>query len=166
MNLRQVFLYDAREGTPSTNFYKNLVPGYTVTLTMKWRLIRRRKRRRTSVTLHYLKHKEEARTLIHQKLSEWNASGTFVYNRVSVRNTKRSWGSCTSLKNLNFSYKLLFLPPHLQDYIVVHELCHLKELNHKESFWTLVAEYIPSYKSCILELKRIEKEMHTDNLHV
>jgi predicted metal-dependent hydrolase len=124
---------------------------------MKWRIVRRRRKRRTSVTKHYLEHKEAARKLVHEKLEYWNQFYGFAYNRVAIRNTRRCWGSCTSLKNLNFSYKLLFLPPHLQDYIIVHELCHLKELHHKESFWALLAEQIPAYEASITELKHLEK---------
>lgn len=123
--------------------------------------MRRRKRRRSSVTEHYLKHKEAARKVVLERLVFWNQFYNLSYNRVSIRNTRRSWGSCTSLKNLNFSYRLLFLPPHLQDYIIVHELCHLGQLNHSALFWDLVAQQIPEYKECKLELKRVEHGMHT-----
>jgi predicted metal-dependent hydrolase len=127
---------------------------------MRWRLkrIRVRRKRRTSVTVHYLQHKELARALVHKKLREWNRVYGFSYKRVAIRNTTRSWGSCTSLKNLNFSYKILFLPPHLQDYIIVHELCHLQELNHGPNFWHLVGEQVPNYVACKAELATLEKK--------
>ena len=123
---------------------------------MKWiRKIRRK--RRSSVTLHYLQYKEQTRKVIHEKLQYWNQFYNLEYKRVAIRNQRRSWGSCTSLKNLNFSYRILFLPPLLQDYIVVHELCHLQELNHSQSFWQLVSQQIPEYKTCIAQLRAIEK---------
>ncbi len=124
---------------------------------MGWRFVRRRRKRRSSVTKHYLAHKEEARILVHERLAYWNQFYNFTYKRVAIRNTRRCWGSCTSLKNLNFSYKLLFLPPRLCDYIIVHELCHLQELNHKESFWALVAKELPDYEERIAELKHMER---------
>lgn len=93
------------------------------------------------------------------KIAYWNAQYGFTYNRIAIRNTRNCWGSCTSLKNLNFSYKILFLPEHLQDYIIVHELCHLQELNHKAEFWLLVAQTIPEYKECIKELKQSERDL-------
>jgi predicted metal-dependent hydrolase len=124
---------------------------------LRWRLVRKRRRRRSSVTQHYLAHKEEARALVHAKLAEWNAYYGFTYKRVAIRNQRRSWGSCTSLKNLNFSYKILFLPTPLQDYLIVHELCHLAELNHGKKFWELVAQQIPDYKERMSELKHLEK---------
>lgn len=118
---------------------------------------RKRRKRATSVTKHYTEHKEAARALVVERLQQYNQHYNFTWNRVAIRNTKRSWGSCSSLKNLNFSYKLLFLPEDLCDYIVVHELCHLQELNHGPRFWLLVAETIPDYKERIQKLKQIER---------
>ncbi|MCA9366478.1 M48 family metallopeptidase [Candidatus Kaiserbacteria bacterium] len=115
-----------------------------------------RKRRRSSVTKHYLEYKEAARTLVHDRLQYFNEHYGLRYNRVAIRNQRRCWGSCTSLGNLNFSYKLLFLPPHLQDYIIVHELCHLRELNHGDAFWSLVAETIPDHEERRVHLRTIE----------
>lgn len=122
-----------------------------------WRFkIVRRRSRTTSVTKHYLDHKEAARKLIHARLEYFNTHYNLIYKRVALRNQRRSWGSCTSLGNLNFSYKILFLPPELVDYIVVHELCHLKELNHSQRFWDLVAETIPNYKERKNALKKYD----------
>jgi predicted metal-dependent hydrolase len=123
---------------------------------MKWRL-RRVRKPSAAATKHFLEHKEKTRALVHQKLEQWNQHKTFTYRRVAIRNTKRTWGSCTSLKNLNFNYRIIFLPSHLQDYIIVHELCHLHELNHSLRFWSLLATYIPNYKACMAELRMIEK---------
>jgi predicted metal-dependent hydrolase len=129
----------------------------TIYSTMVWKLVRRRRRRASSVTKHYFEFKEDARAVVMAKLVYWNQFYNLTYKRVAIRNTRRSWGSCTSLKNLNFSYRLLFLPEPLQDYIIVHELCHLQELHHKESFWLLVAQQIPDYTERIKELKTLEK---------
>ena len=125
-----------------------------------WRLPKRRVRRikrATTVTKHYSEHKEQARTLVHDRLVHFNQHYNLPYNRVSIKNQRRCWGSCSSLKNLNFNYKILFLPPHLRDYIIVHELCHLAELNHGRQFWSLVAEQVPEYQKCVAELKVIDK---------
>lgn len=117
---------------------------------------RKRRKRGSSITKHYLEHKEAARKLVLERLAYFNQFYEFEYKRVAIRNQKRCWGSCTSLKNLNFSYKLLFLPEHLCDYIIVHELCHLQELNHGRNFWLLVEKHIPEYKEHIKELRHIE----------
>jgi predicted metal-dependent hydrolase len=121
------------------------------------RIVTQSRKKRPSI--HYRTHKEAARALVHAKLTYWNSFYHFSYNTVAIRNTKRNWGSCTSLRNLNFNYKILFLPSHLQDYIIVHELCHLKELHHKATFWDLVAEQMPEYKSHIAQLRAIERTM-------
>ena len=121
------------------------------------KLFRKQKRKRaSSVTAHYLEHKEAARCLVTNLVKHWNQFYGFEYNRIAIRNQRRCWGSCSSLKNLNFNYRILFLPPHLQDYIVVHELCHLEELNHGKEFWNLIQRQIPHYEDYIKELKYIE----------
>ena len=118
---------------------------------------RKRRKRASSVTKHYLEHKEAARALVLARLAHFNQHYNFTWNRVAIRNQRRCWGSCSSQKNLNFNYKLILLPPNLCDYIIVHELCHLQEMNHGPHFWALVAEQIPDYKERIRELKQIEK---------
>ena len=124
-------------------------------------LRRKRRKRASSVTKHYLDHKEQARELVLARLQYFNQHYGLAWNRVAIRNQRRCWGSCSSQKNLNFSYKLLLLPPMLSDYIVVHELCHLQEMNHGPIFWSLVAETIPDYKERIKALKTIERKGHS-----
>jgi predicted metal-dependent hydrolase len=98
------------------------------------------------VRAEYLAHRESARALVTRELERINEHYGFVYGRVSIRNTTSRWGSCSSKKNLNFSYRVLFLPAHLREYVLVHELCHLREMNHGPAFWALVAETIPDYR--------------------
>lgn len=108
---------------------------------------------------HYKLHKDDARKIVLDKLAYWNKFYGFDYNRVAIKNTRSRWGSCSSKKNLNFNYRILFLPVELQDYLVVHELCHLKEMNHGSKFWSLVAEQIPDYKKSIIALRTKEKDI-------
>ncbi len=102
----------------------------------------------------YKKYKETSRVLVHQKITQINAHYGFPIQKVAIRDTKSRWGSCSKQGNLNFNYKILFLPPHIADYIIVHELCHLKEFNHSANFWSLVAEVVPNHKVIRAELKR------------
>jgi predicted metal-dependent hydrolase len=97
-------------------------------------------------TRSYLTHKEKARRLVNSRLRHFNQYYNFEYKRVSIKNQKTKWGSCSNKANLNFNYRIMFLPEELIDYIVVHELCHLKELNHSKRFWALVAQTMPDYK--------------------
>jgi len=96
----------------------------------------------------YFEHKEKARTFVHERLCSINEHYGFKYRRVSIRDTKTRWGSCSSQGNLNFSYKIIFLPPYLADYVITHELCHLQEFNHSKHFWNLVEQKIPDHHKC------------------
>ena len=69
------------------------------------------------------------------------------YTRITIRNQKTRWGSCSSKGGLNFNCLLMLTPPEVVDYVVVHELCHRKEMNHSKAFWDEVEKVLPDYKS-------------------
>lgn len=75
------------------------------------------------------------------------------YGRITIRNQRTKWGSCSSKGNLNFNCVLMLSPEWVRDYIVVHELCHLKEMNHSPAFWAEVARVCPDYKEAEAWLK-------------
>ena len=101
----------------------------------------------------YKAEKEKARAFVHARLQYWNQFYNFQYGTVAIRNQKSRWGSCSRRGNLNFNYKLLHLPANAADYIIVHELCHLKEFNHSPAFWALVARTVPEYKKLRRDMK-------------
>lgn len=96
--------------------------------------------------VEYKQNKAEALAVFTARLKELNVHYQFSYRRVSVRNQKTRWGSCSKTGTLSFSYRLLFVPPEVRDYVLVHELCHVKEMNHSARFWRLVEETVPQYK--------------------
>ena len=98
-------------------------------------------------------YKSKALTLVQKRINYFNEVYGFEFNRINIKNQKTRWGSCSKKGNLNFNYKVVLLPEHVADYIVVHELCHLKEFNHSRKFWNLVAETIPDYSGIRNELK-------------
>ncbi len=102
----------------------------------------------------YLAYKEQARTIVEKKLHHFKQFYDVSWKRVSIKNMTSRWGSCSKLGNLNFSYKLSLLPEKLMDYIIVHEMCHLLELNHEERFWDHVARAIPEYALRRKELRK------------
>jgi len=124
---------------------------------IKWvkRKVRRKRVARNSGIKNrkdYLLKKELARNIVLEKLTFWknfykeSFGVDFVWNRVAIKNSKTRWGSCSSKKNLNFSYKICDLPVESQDYLIVHELCHLVHMNHSKDFWGLVERSVPDFE--------------------
>ena len=101
----------------------------------------------------YTAHREAARAFVRERLQYWNSFYRFPFGRVAIKNTKTLWGSCSKKGNLNFSYALVFLPREIADYVIVHEICHLKEHNHSPAFWQLVAQMQPEYQRLRRELR-------------
>lgn len=97
-------------------------------------------------TADYKKDKEKSRDLVYAKLDYWNQFYQYDFGQVAIRDQSTRWGSCSSQGNLNFNWKILYLPDDLADYLIVHELCHLKEQNHSADFWGLVSKTIGNYK--------------------
>ena len=69
------------------------------------------------------------------------------YTTITIRDQKSRWGSCSSRGTLSFNYRLIFAPPIILDYVVVHELCHLTHMNHSKDFWNMVKQVMPDYQT-------------------
>ena len=89
---------------------------------------------------------EQALRIIPQRVRFFAEQFGFSYGRITIRNQKTKWGSCSARKNLNFNYKLVKMPDYVLDYIVVHELVHTEFLHHGISFWKRVEECYPDFK--------------------
>ncbi len=96
---------------------------------------------------HFLTHKQSALEFCTRKVEQWNTKLWWNYQNITVKSLKTKRWSCSSKWNLNFNYKLMFLPEPMADYVIVHELCHLREMNHGPRFWKLVEEvYGPDWR--------------------
>ena len=82
-----------------------------------------------------------------------------TYGRISIRHQKTKWGSCSSKGNLNFNCLLMLAPEAVRDYVVVHELCHRKQMNHSEAFWAEVERVLPEYRQARKWLKMHGQEL-------
>lgn len=80
----------------------------------------------------------------------------FEYNRIFIRDQKTKWGTCSSKKNLSFNWRLIRCPKFVTEYLIIHELSHLKEMNHSKKYWELVESMCPDFKKAILWLKEYE----------
>lgn len=90
--------------------------------------------------------KQKAKTVIPQRVTFFAPLVGVTYGRITIRSQRSLWGSCSGKGNLNFNCLLMLTPPEVVDYIVVHELCHRKEMNHSEKFWMEVERVMPDYK--------------------
>lgn len=111
---------------------------------------------RTFSNKDFLENKDTALALVEDRVKFYNKIYSFSFNKIFIKNQKTRWGSCSCKQNLNLNYKIVFLPQKHQDYIIVHEMCHLKEFNHSRKFWTLVGKALPNYLDIKKELRNHE----------
>lgn len=104
---------------------------------------------------------EEALKVIPERVEYFAKVIGVTYGKITIRNQKTRWGSCSSKGNLNFNCLLMLAPPEVLDYVVVHELCHRKQMNHSKAFWLEVEKVLPDYKEARKWLKEEGSQMIT-----
>lgn len=104
---------------------------------------------------------EEALKIIPARVEYFAKVIGVTYGKITIRNQKTRWGSCSSKGNLNFNCLLMLAPPEVLDYVVVHELCHRKQMNHSKAFWLEVEKVLPDYKEVRKWLKEEGSQMIT-----
>lgn len=103
---------------------------------------------------------QQARQVIGNRVQHYRQFMGEEVTAIRIKDVKSRWGSCSSKRNLNFNWRLVMAPMEVLDYVVVHELCHLKEMNHSGAFWELVEAVLPEYKKqrkWLKECRLIEK---------
>lgn len=103
--------------------------------------------------------KEQAALVLPSWLDRVSRRIRLPYEGVTVRNQRTRWGSCSGQKTISLNQKLLFLPPELVDYILIHELCHTVHMSHSRHFWNLVGQYLPDYANRRKMLREYEKKI-------
>ena len=123
----------------------------------KWietHLAKAREQRQKTESCHRLTEEEirelaeKARTVIPERVAHYAPLIGVTYGRITIRNQRSRWGSCSSKGNLNFNCLLMLMPPDIVDSVVVHELCHRKEMNHSHRFYEEVLRVFPDYRRC------------------
>ena len=98
---------------------------------------------------------EKLRPVLQHRVNSYAIQMGVTYGRITIRDQKTRWGSCSAKGNLNFNWRLAVLPEELRDYVIVHELAHRLEMNHSPRFWAKVEEILPDYKERRRRLKDI-----------
>lgn len=96
---------------------------------------------------------EEFKTIVEETVNELVKETGLVPNKVRIRDIKYAWGSCSANKNVTISYKLIYYSKDAIKYVILHELCHIKYMNHSKDFWNLVATFMSNYKEIKKEFK-------------
>lgn len=102
---------------------------------------------------------DQAAEIIPEKVRFYAERIGVNYGRITIRNQKTRWGSCSGKGNLNFNCLLMLVPEEVQDYVVIHELCHRREMNHSPRFWAEVEKIMPDYREQRAWLKENGEEI-------
>ena len=107
--------------------------------------------------------KAEARNTLFPAVEKYAAKLDRPFNRITLRDTRSRWGSCSAEGNLMFSWRLVMAPPIVLDYVAAHEVAHLAEMNHSASFWNVVQSLMPDYQNHRNWLKEHGAKLHAVN---
>lgn len=113
----------------------------------------RKRRRKLKETPQTEALRAEAKRVLPQRLEHLAHMYGFEYNSVRIKHNVSNWGSCSVKGNINLNLNLMRLPEYLRDYVMIHELCHLRHMNHGPEFHALLASLCPEYKTYRKELK-------------
>lgn len=116
-------------------------------------VVRRRRRRALPETPEVAELRRQAKAYLPGRLAELAALHGFSYNQVRIKHNVSNWGSCSVKKNINLNLNLMRLPAELQDYVMLHELCHLRHLNHGPEFHALLESVCPEHRELRKKLK-------------
>lgn len=104
-------------------------------------------------------YKVWAKQILQEKVLQYAQKMAVQPSRVTITNARTRWGSCSRKKNISFSWRLIMADDAVVDYVIVHELAHIREHNHSGKFWSIVASILPDYKGSQAKLRELEKQL-------
>ena len=150
-----ILIFRAPVSLPKKNIY-SFAKNHAAWLKNHYDLVKEQKKKRKQYSPEDIQaYKQKLKPQLEEKLAFYGALLGVTYERVTIRDQKTRWGSCSSLGNLNFNWRLALVPEELLDYVVVHELAHRLEMNHSPAFWALVEKILPDYRQRREALKKI-----------
>jgi len=108
-------------------------------------------------------YKMLAKVHISNRVAFYSSQMDVIPSTVKINNAMRRWGSCSSRKSLNFSWRLIMANDSVVDYVVVHELAHIKEMNHSVRFWAIVEDILPDYRQRNTKLKELQHRLNIED---
>lgn len=118
-----------------------------------WRIKRRRPRRKLENTPQVEELRKQAKEVLPSRLAQLAALYGFEYSGVRIKHNVSNWGSCSTNKNINLNLNLMRVPEEVRDYVILHELCHLRYMNHGPEFHRLLESVCPDHKALAKQLK-------------
>lgn len=91
--------------------------------------------------------RQKAAEVLQAQTAQWAEKMGVQFNNVVIKDQQTLWASCSAKKNINYTYRLIKMPPAIRDYLIIHELAHLVHMNHGAEYWQLVGQYCPDYKN-------------------
>lgn len=124
------------------------------------------KRKETSKEILLGLYRKIARNILQDRSNHYSRLVGVQVNKIFIKEQKTLWGSCSSLNNINYNWKLVMAPLEVLDYVVIHELCHIIHRNHSQQFWSEVEKHMPTYKKSMEWLKKHGRKLQLDYIYI
>ena len=104
-------------------------------------------------------YKHQARCHFQERITHFGAQAGVMPKQLTVRSQRTRWGSCSARGTISLNWRLMQVPANLVDYVVIHELCHLRHLNHSPAFWEMVGEIVPDWRDRRAQLRALQSQL-------
>ena len=155
----------AKSGEKAGTFLSNISSEHQMLIVVLSKHVQRKSLNEIALSIEVKKQlerflKHQAQLILPPKIEYYSKLTNLEPTGIKIRQYSARWGSCNNRGELSFNYLLMMLPMHIIDYVIIHELCHLRHLNHSKPFWQLVSEYFPNYVEAKKWIKSHQSALH------